>query len=218
MQCAADFHDQIADACLPEAAGVMDDAAALDAAVDVLNAHATAGDPTIRGFLRAREGLATRLPGRHDDFDVVERKRQEAQILQQAAPGGQGVWGGIGNSLIMGAAGVGVTQKQNPERGIDQEHVFHRVVFFLAAITARLLNRILGAPDAPFGAIVAKRGETGAGAGPGESAGLGAPSIGTTRAAASASVTPTRLASSLTERAGVSPSVRSAACRTTNRT
>ena len=93
MPCAADFHDQIADACLPEAAGVVGDAAALDAAVDVLNAQATAGDPTIRGFLRAREGPATRLPGRHEDLDVVERNRQEAQILQQAAPGGPGVGG-----------------------------------------------------------------------------------------------------------------------------
>jgi hypothetical protein len=43
MQCTADFHEQIADARLPQPAGVVDDAAALDAAVDVLDAHATAG-------------------------------------------------------------------------------------------------------------------------------------------------------------------------------
>ena len=36
MQRTADFHEQIADARLPEAAGVMNDAAALDAAIDVL--------------------------------------------------------------------------------------------------------------------------------------------------------------------------------------
>ena len=36
------------------------------------------------------------------------------------------------------------------------------MVLFLAAITARLLSRILGALDAPFGPIVAKRGEAGA--------------------------------------------------------
>jgi hypothetical protein len=218
MERTANFHDTIADACLPETAGVVDDAAALDAAVDVLDAHATAGDPTIRGFLRAREGPATRLAGRHDDLDVVERKRQEAQILQQAAPSGQGVRGGIGNALIVGATGVGVTQKENYERSIDQQHVFDRVAFFLATITARLLSRILGAPDAPFGPIVAKRGAAGTGAGPGGSAGVGGPAIGTTRAAASASVTPMRVASSRKERAGASPRVRSAACRTTNRT
>jgi hypothetical protein len=209
MPCAADFHDQIADACLPEAAGVVDHAAALDAAVDVLNAHATAGDPTIRGFLRARKGPATRLPGRHDDLNVVQRQCQTSQILQQAAPGGHGVGGGIGDSLIMGAAGVGVTQKEDREHRIDQQEVFARVIRFLAAITARLLNRILGAFDAPFGPIVANRGEAG---------GDDAPSVGSTRASASASATPRRLASSVTERAGASPSARSVARSTTKRT
>jgi hypothetical protein len=37
------------------------------------------------------------------------------------------------------------------------------VALFLAAITARLLSRILGALDAPFGPVVPKRGEAGAG-------------------------------------------------------
>ena len=55
MQRAANFHDPIADTRLPEAARIVDDAAARDAAVDVLDAHTTAGDPPIRGFLRARE-------------------------------------------------------------------------------------------------------------------------------------------------------------------
>jgi hypothetical protein len=42
MQRTADVHDQITDARLREAAGLMDHAAALDAAVDVLDARATA--------------------------------------------------------------------------------------------------------------------------------------------------------------------------------
>ena len=53
MQRTADFHDQISDTRLPQAADVMDDAAALDAAVDVLDAHAPTGDAPIRGLLRA---------------------------------------------------------------------------------------------------------------------------------------------------------------------
>jgi hypothetical protein len=60
----------------------MDDAAALDAAVDVLDAHTTARDATIRRFLCAREGPAPRFPRRHNDVDPVERKRQEAEILE----------------------------------------------------------------------------------------------------------------------------------------
>ena len=82
MPCTADFHEQIADARLPQAAGVVDDAAALDAAVDVLDAHATARYAPIRRFLRAREAPAPRFPRRHDDVDPVERKRQEAEILE----------------------------------------------------------------------------------------------------------------------------------------
>ena len=82
MQRTADFHHAIANTRLPEAAGVVDDAAALDAAVDVLDTHATAGDAPIRRFLRTREGPAPRLPRRHDDVDPVERKRQEAEILE----------------------------------------------------------------------------------------------------------------------------------------
>jgi hypothetical protein len=214
MQRTADFHDQIAHAPLPEAAGVVDNTTALDAIVDVLDAHTPAGNAAIRGFLPACEGTASRLLGRHNDVDVRERKRQEAQILEQAAPRGQGVRSGIGNPLIVGTAGVGFTQKQDRERSIDQEHVFYRVALFLAAITARLLSWILGALDAPFGPIVPKRGEAGAGG----SAGVSGPGIGATMARASASAIPRRLANAWTDRVGASPNVRSVARRTTRRT
>ncbi len=88
MQRTADFHDAIANACLPEAAGVVDDTAALDTAVDMLNAHAAARDALICGPLGACKGPAPRLPGRHDHLDVWERERQKAEILEQPAPGG----------------------------------------------------------------------------------------------------------------------------------
>jgi hypothetical protein len=212
MQRTTDFHDEITDARLPEAADIVDDAAALDAAVDVLDAHSTAGDASIRGFLRACEGPAPWLPRRHDDLHLVERERQEAEILEQPTARGQGVRSGIGNPLIVGTARVGLTQKEDPERGVDQEHVFDRVVRFLAAIIARLLSRILGPLDAPFGPIVANRGEAGG------SDALGGSSGGLTMAVASASVTPRRLASSVTDRVGASPRARSVARRTTRST
>jgi hypothetical protein len=60
MQGTADFHDAIANARLPEAAGVVDDAAALDAAVDVRNAHAAARDAPIRRIADRRSGRTTR--------------------------------------------------------------------------------------------------------------------------------------------------------------
>jgi hypothetical protein len=214
MQRTADFHDQVVDARLSKAAGVVDNAAALDAAVDMLDAHAATRDAPVGGFLAAREGPASRLPGRHDDLDLIEGERQEAQILEQPTARGQGVRGRISNPLIVGTAHVGLTQKKDRERGVDQQHVFYRVALFLAAITARLLSRILGALDAPFGAIVAKRGEAGAGAG----AGAGRVAVGSTMAAASASATPRRWANAVKDRVGASPNARSVARSTTKRT
>ena len=220
MQGTADFHEQIADARLPQAAGVVDDAAAFDAAVDVLDAHATACDAPIRRFLRTREAPAPRLPRRHDDVDPLERIGQEAEILEQSAACRQGVWGDIGNPFIVGAAGIGLTQEEDRQCRIDQQDVFDRVALFLAAITARLLNWILGALDAPLGPIVPKRGRVGAeaGAAAGGPDGLDGSWIGATSALASASVTPRRFASSVKDRVGASPSARSVERRTTKST
>jgi hypothetical protein len=164
--------------------------------------------------MRPRAMPSSRLASRHDDLDVVQRKCQKAQILEQPAARGQGVWGGIGNAFIMGTARIGLTQKEDREHRIDPQDVFDCVILFLAAITARLLSRILGAFDAPFGPIVAKRGEAGAGAAPGGSDVVG----DRTPAATLASATPMRWASSVTDLVGVSPSARSVACSTTNRT
>jgi hypothetical protein len=216
MQAAADFHDTIANARLSEAAGVVDDAAALDTAIDVFDAHAAARDAPVGRLLRLCEFLSSWLPGRHDDLHLGKRERQAAQILEPAAARGQGLRGRIGNPLIVCAARIGLTEREDRERRVDQQYVFHRVVFFLAAITARLLSRILGALDAPFGAIVATRGEASAGAG---AALGGSASVGdTTTAAALASATPMRWASSANDRLGASPSAHSVACSTTNRT
>ena len=198
----------------------MDDTAALDAAVDVLDAHAATCDASIGGFLAAREGSATGLAGRHDDLDVVERACQEAQILEQSTARGSGIGGSLSHSLVVGTPLISLTQEEDGEHGVDQQHVFDGVARFLAAIIARLLSRILGTPDAPFGAIVPKRGEAGACAGvaAGESDTLGGSCTETTSAFASTSGTPRRFANSVTDRVGASPSARSVACRTTNRT
>jgi hypothetical protein len=95
MQRTADFHDQIANARLPQAAGVVDDTAALDTAVDVLDAHAATREAPICGFLGAREGAAPRLPGRPDDLDLIECERQAAEILD---------WRSVNRKVPMAAA------------------------------------------------------------------------------------------------------------------
>jgi hypothetical protein len=96
-------------------------------------------------------------------------------------------------------------------------NVLHHVC---TAIIARLFSRVFGAPDAPLRAIVSKGGEAGVGAGAtaGDVDGGGGSAVGRTSVVASASATPMRAARSLTDRVGASPSARSVACRTTNRT
>jgi hypothetical protein len=117
----------------------------------------------------------------------------------------------------MDATAIGVTEKEDDEQGIDQQDIFYRVVLFLAALTLRLFSRVLGADDAPFGAIMGTRGDAGTVAGV-STRGAGASSSGATPVAASASVTPHRWARAVRERAGASPRVRSAASSAGKRT
>ena len=62
----------------------------------------------------------------------------------------------------MGAAGIGVTEKEDGERRIDQQHVFHHMAFFLAAIIVRLLGRVLGRPRCGGRCPRGQKGGTGA--------------------------------------------------------
>ena len=56
----------------------------------------------------------------------------------------------------MDMAAIGGAQKEDCQQGIGQQDIFDRVVFFLAAITCFLFNRVLGADDAPFGPVMGK--------------------------------------------------------------
>ena len=212
----ADFHEQITDADRPEAAGVMDEATAFDATVDLRDAHAPAGDAPIRRCRCARAGTASWLPGRHDELSVVEGERQDAPSLAHAAPRGPGVGGRLRHPFLVGATSRGRTENEARQRRVDPPHMCHRVARFLAALTARLRRRILGAPDAPLGTIRPTRGEVGAGAG--RAAGAGGCSGRTTIAVIAAAATPRRFARSVKDRAGASPSVCRVAGRTTNHT
>src|SRR5215468_1611263 len=113
----------------------------------------------------------------------------------------------------MDAAAVGVAQEEDEEQGIDEQDIFDRMVFFLAAITRGLFSRVLGADDPPFRAVMGKRGDAGPVA-----TGMGSSARGTTMVAALASETPSRWAKTVRERAGASPRARSAASSTGKRT
>jgi hypothetical protein len=110
----------------------------------------------------------------------------------------------------MKAASGGVAEEEDDEQGIDEQDIFDGMVLFLATITRGLFRRVLGADDAPFGAVMGKRGGAGATAGTATS-GAAASSSGATRVAAAASATPSRWARAVSERAGASPRARRAA-------
>jgi len=105
----------------------------------------------------------------------------------------------------MDTAAIGVAQKEDEQQGVDEEDIFDRMVFFLAAITLGLFSRVLGADDPSFRPVMGKRGASG-----GASA-AGSSSNELTTEAAAASKTPSRWARAVRERAGASPRVRRAA-------
>ncbi len=217
MQGTAEFHHQIADARLPQPDPVFDDAATLDTAVDMFDPQPTVVQGLVGQFLLPRQLLAPGFLRRHEDLDLRQRERQEAQVLQQPTPGGQGIRRRVGNGLIMDVTTVGVAQKEDDEQRIDEQDIFDRVVLFLPAITVGLFNRVLGADDAPFRPVMGKRGEAGA-ALDAAATGVASSSSGVITVAASASETPSRWARAVRERAGASPRVRSAASSTGKRT
>src|SRR5712692_9286076 len=210
VQGTTEFHHQIANALFPQADPVFHDAAALHTAVDMLDPQPAVMQGLGGELLFQRQFLAARYLHGHQNLHLRQRERQEAQILQQPAPRGQRIRRRVSNGLIMGAATIGFTEKEDEEQGIHEQDVFDGVVLFLPAITVGLFSRVLGADDASFRPVMGKRGEAGAAAGP-VTTGAGASSSGTTTVAASASETPSRWARAGRERAGASPRVRSAA-------
>jgi len=217
VQGTTEFHHQIADALLPQADPVFDDAAALDAAVDMLDASPTVVQGLVGKFLLQRQFLAAWCLGRHEDLDLGQRTRQGAQILQEPTPRGQGIRRRVSNRLVMEAAAAGLAEEEDDEQRIHEQDIFDGVVLFLATLTVRLFSRVLGADDASFRPAMGTRGEAGAAAGT-ATTGAGVSSSGTTTVAASASETPKRCARAVRERAGASPRGRSAASSAGRRT
>jgi hypothetical protein len=81
MECTAEFHDQIADARLPQAEPIFDNATALDATVDMLDPQPAVVEPLIRPLLLHPQLLATWSLCWHEDLHVGEREGQKAESL-----------------------------------------------------------------------------------------------------------------------------------------
>jgi hypothetical protein len=77
-------HHQIANALLPQADPVFDDAATRGTAVHVLGPQPAIVQGLVGQFLFQRQLLTAWFLGRQQDLDLRECERQEAQILQEA--------------------------------------------------------------------------------------------------------------------------------------
>jgi hypothetical protein len=123
VQRTAELHHQVADALLPQAEPVFDNATTLDTAVDMLDPQPPLAQCLIRHVLLPREFLATGFLGGHEDLHLGQREGQEAQILQQATSHWQGIRRRLGNALLMDTAAVGVVQKEDGERSVNQQDI-----------------------------------------------------------------------------------------------
>src|SRR5215831_16745058 len=161
MQGTAEFHHQITDALLPQADPVFHNATPLDAAVDMLDPEPPLVERLVDQLLLQGQLRTAWLLRRHEDLHLREREGQEAQILQQPTSRRERVGGGLRNAQIMHTATVGVAEKEDEEQGVNEEHIFYRMVFFLAAITVGLFRRVLGADNPSFRPVMGKREEAG---------------------------------------------------------
>jgi hypothetical protein len=124
MQGTTAFHHGIAHAVLPQPDPVFDNAAALAAMVDTLEAQPTVRQGLIGHLLCQGACLAAGWLGRHADRDVGQRERQEAEVLSQPTPGGQGIRRRVGHGFVMDATARGVAEQEDREQGIDQQDIF----------------------------------------------------------------------------------------------
>src|SRR5438132_13320283 len=81
MQGTAEFPHEIADAVLPQPDPVFDDAAALDAAIDMLDPQPPVVQGLVGQLLLQGQFLAAGFLGGHEDLHLGQRARQEAEIL-----------------------------------------------------------------------------------------------------------------------------------------
>ena len=226
-----DFQHQIADTCLEQTAGVFDHPTPFDPAVDRLAAHAAAGAGRMRPVLLHAPLLTTGVLRGPQDGDLRERARQKTAILHKLTPCGSGRRWRLGEACVLDAPCRGRAQHEEGAGGLEPQESCERVARLLAARTARLCTRVLGADQTPCRPILGTRGDasttadsTGAtsdatATGPGSATtGSRAAARAATRVAAAAAETPHRGASAVRERAGAAPRVRSAASNAGQRT
>src|SRR5262249_25285887 len=141
VQGPAQCHHEIADALLPQADPVFDDAPALHTAVDLLNPSPATVQGLVGPLLLPWQCLAAGFLRRHEDLHLRERAREKAQILPPPAPGREGSRAGLGQPLVMEAASSRLAEAEDEEQRLAQQEILYRMVLFLAALTRGLFSR-----------------------------------------------------------------------------
>ncbi len=158
MQGTADFHHHVAHPLFPHPDDLFEHAAAFDTAIDMFDAHPSPRYLAIARFLLRGQLLPARLLRRLEDVHALQCEGLKTRVLQQVTPSRQRIRCRVGDALVVDASRMGLTQKQDAQRGVDQQEVFQHVALFLAAIARFLWSWILGARDGALGAVMTKRG------------------------------------------------------------
>ena len=101
MQPTADFHHHVTKPRLAQADGLLEQAAALDAAVDRLDTHAPPRERPIPRVLRPRQLVPPRFFRRLEHGHALQCERLNAHVLPQLTPDRQRRRRGISDALVM---------------------------------------------------------------------------------------------------------------------
>src|SRR5438067_2272286 len=99
--------------------------------MDMLNPQSAVVERLVGQVLLQGQLRTAWLLRRHENRHLRERERQEAQILQQPAPGWEWGGGGLSDAQIMDPADVGVAQQEEDEQRIHAQDILTVWSFFL---------------------------------------------------------------------------------------
>src|SRR5438046_2412373 len=106
----------------------------------MFNTHPTMGDLLVFRFLLGTQFATAWLLVWHRDRNILKRKADKAQVLQQFAALGQRIGRLIRNWLVVPTAFIGIAQKRHLARLVTKQHVFYCMTLLLATIVRLLLS------------------------------------------------------------------------------
>jgi hypothetical protein len=161
MQRTAAFHHHGANPVFPQPARLFEPTAALDAALDLCDAHPSPSTLPLARVLGACPRFPRRLLRRLEEVHPRPRARVKPQVLEPRTPRWQRRGRGVGAARVMDPAWRRRTQAEEAPGPIDQEAVWQHGTRLLAAIARLLCSRLMGARDGALGAVMTNRGAAG---------------------------------------------------------